>query len=106
MRRPPDPCFIHSAGLTARSFCPFQSFLNRSDFRFPSDMENAFGTAGRKQVDRIIFQATESELTSQLAHRPDHIFPYFASQGSVLLVYSQAVALWDLKARKLPPIGF
>lgn len=91
--RSPFPCFIHSLGLTVSLFRPFQSFLNRRDLRFLSDMKNALGIWDRKQVDRIVLQVTESELTHNL----------FLGQTIFFLILQ---ALWDLKAGKLPPIGF
>lgn len=78
--RSPRPCFIHSLGLTAGLSCPFHSFLNRSDFTFPSDMENAFGIYGRKEVDSIVLQMIKTKLIYNLL-RPGHIFPYSASTG-------------------------
>ena len=48
-----SPCFIYLLRLTASSSCPLHSYLKRTDFRFPSDVENASRIWGIKQVDRV-----------------------------------------------------
>lgn len=100
MSRSPFPCFIHSLGLTVSLLCPFQSFLNRRDLRFLSDMKNALGIWGRKQVDRIVLRVTESELTHNLFLGKTIFFLILHLQGNVLLVASPAIALLGLQGWK------
>ena len=101
--------FIHPLRLTASSSCPLHSFLKRTDFRFPSDMENASGIWGIKQVDRVTaLKVTQTELTHNSLLGQAMVLLVLYLQGIIqsCLFFLKSQLYWDLMAVKLPPIWF
>ena len=77
------------------------------DFRFPSDVENASGIWGIKQVDRVTaLKVTQTELTHNSLLGQAMVLLVLHLQGIIqpCLLFLKLQLYWDLMARKLPPI--